>query len=314
MTSLMVWAQHWQGLSRSSLTRGIAAAGTLTVMIATANPANADAVDSSVFTRPIPFELVKGHGVAVCEAYLRVLNKARYEAPPFCGRPDPDSEPGFERLEPRYLTASEIYPLFNHVHAFMYFGDQDHVEHIYHANIDSHLGYWDTTVDTEKEIADELKLNYLRVWTYRSPVDIDNDGHADRVLFWQGYGVADAFGSCGVSVSPGRRWGDGDIPQRAFILSDEPLAIDEKRTRAIFGDSSGSSRNAIQSAVIAKRNPFSPLAGSIGIFKYGGLFYMDIEDVPALEKAPEHLNVLLRDHARTTKVCELQTVNKVLSK
>lgn len=283
-------------------------------MMAAASAAGSDAVDSSVYTRPIPFKLVKGHGVPVCEAYLRVLNKARFAVSPFCGRPDPDSEPGFEHLERRYLTASEIEPLFNHVHAFMNFGDQDHVENAYHPGAQPDHGYWDTNLENVKGLAFALNQRYLRVWTFQDTVDIDNDGRPDQVLLWQGYGAADNFGPCGIAFSPHRDWIVLYTPQRAFILSADPHRINEGKTRSIFGDPQGSSKNAVQSAVFEKHNPFDPLAGSIDIFKYRGLYYIDVEDLPALETSPEHLEVLLRDHARAEKVCELQTVEKALSK
>jgi hypothetical protein len=48
--------------------------------------------------RRYPFKLTKGRGIPVCEAYLQRLNSTLYSTPPFCGRPENNSVPGFEAL------------------------------------------------------------------------------------------------------------------------------------------------------------------------------------------------------------------------
>src|SRR4029077_18977234 len=78
------------------------------------------------------FSLLEGHGIPVCEAYLELLNKTKFEVTPFCGRPDEGPVKGFEHLDGHFMNVEEIMPLFTKVWEFVRFGDQTHAEKFFH--------------------------------------------------------------------------------------------------------------------------------------------------------------------------------------
>ncbi len=242
------------------------------------------------------FSLIKGRGVAVCDAYLKVLNRTNFKLTPFCGRPEDGPVPGFVHLQRRDLTAEQIQPLFNDVYEFMRFDDEFHVETFFHMPLEL--------------VAQDLRFNWIHVWTYSAPVDIANDGAPANVLIWQGYGAERDGAICGI---PNDR--DSDRPwyidQRAFVLSPDGKTIDAQKTREIFGAAGEAS-----ATYRAKRphgnspflprgaNPFRPLADTIGIFGYEGAYYIQTENKPTSKCAAlPPVRVLLREHGRTRQMC-----------
>lgn len=235
----------------------------------------------------IKFRLIGGKGVPVCEAYLRRLNQAHFQADPFCGIPESDTVPGFESLERHYLSVAEIGALFNYVHAFMYYGDQHHADSI----VDQ---------DSQKTIDQYTAFGWLRVWKYAPTLDIENNGIPDNVIVWQGYGASDKGGHCG-STYDHKPWDFSLVEQRAFILSTDGKTIDEERTRAIFGAqvSGGALRATAES-------PFQPLSDSLGFFRYEGVDYIEADTKPVSRNTRAPLFVYRRARGQTTKVCEVQ--------
>src|ERR1700675_1921036 len=68
------------------------------------------------------FRLTRGHALQICEAYLKRLNRTAYQEPPYCGRPENDQIPGFERLQRVALAPEEIVGLYGQIGAFMLSG------------------------------------------------------------------------------------------------------------------------------------------------------------------------------------------------
>lgn len=256
------------------------------------------------------FIMIKGQGVPVCEAYLDVLNRTPLERTPFCSRPDNGPVP-FVPLPRQYLRADEILPLFNYVWEFMRFDDQHHSERVFHPNPNPKLSLWSTDVETLDGISSALGRDWMHVWTYAKPVDIANDGKPLRLLIWQGYGVSRSGASCGADYASGL-WDSTYTEQRVFVLNADGKTIDEGQTRELFGRTgsraSGNGHSSEPrdqySSLPPGATPFEPLADSIGVFGYGGRFYIQAENKPASRGAtPPPVEVYLREQAHTTKVC-----------
>jgi len=254
------------------------------------------------------FSVVKGHGVPVCEAYLDLLNHQEFAVMPFCGPPDGDSRNGFQSLERRHLTASEILALFNRAYEFMHFDNQDHVERIFHLNVEHpERSVWNADVESETGIKELMENGVLNVWTYVAPLDLENNGSSDHVLIWHGYGATDSAAACGELVPrPGTAWDATYVPTRAFILTTDGKRIDEQRTRAVFGASGALVGKRVEGpGKFAKARPFRPLADSVGIFRYQGRYYIDTQNIPKSEGAPTPIVVSLRENGHTKQQCSL---------
>jgi hypothetical protein len=256
------------------------------------------------------FKIITGHGVAVCEAYLDLLNQTPLERTPFCGRPENGPAP-FVPLERHELGVDDILPLFNYVYEFMRFDDQHHVEKFFYPQPDTSKSYWSTDATTRWDLGEALGFHWVHVWTYGTPIDIANDDMPVRLLIWQGYGAARSGASCGVDYASGP-WDGTYTEQRAFVLSADGKTIDEAQTRAIFGMAgTGASKGhaGTQPRVNTRglppgAKPFKPLADSIGIFGYGGRYYIQSENKPASRgAAPPAVEVFLREHGQSNKVC-----------
>jgi hypothetical protein len=294
-----VWFELKRGfLAATALSFAAALSTSIAAPQAASDPKESDQ------SQPISFKLTQGNGVAVCEAYLGFLNRTRFTVNPFCGRPDSDPAHGFEYLQRRDLSANEILSLFNYVHAFMHFNDQYHAERTFHPNA-QHMekSYWSTDVSSESEINDLLGLHWIHVWTYSAPIDLNNDGMPFNVLIWHGYGADGNGAVCGTNYAH-HPWDFSYTRQRAFILTADGKQIDEKRTRAIFG-APAQLTPTHASARGSEERPFHPLADSIGIFRFGGRYYIDTENIP---KSPGGGTVIvyLRENGRGQQVCTLR--------
>jgi len=276
------------------------------------------------------FAMIKGQGVPVCEAYLELLNQSSLEPTPFCGRPETGPVP-FAPLERRDLGVDDILPLFNYVWEFLRFNDQHHVDKFFHPHadpskqygVDESKSYWSADVETADGITQIRDvLHRMSVWTYKTPVDIGNDGMPVRLLVWQGYGVPEwGGGKCGVVYGRDVSYN----PQRVFVLSTDGKTIDEAQTRAIFGMPTKPSSKARDTAreplsypdPPAGAKPFKALADSIGIFGYDGRYYIQTENTPASHRAgpdpvqdePPPVKVFLRERGHTSQVCAFRPQN-----
>ncbi len=263
-------------------------------------------------TRKSTFSVMKGKGTPVCDDYANLLNRTHFEVTSFCGRPDDDPAHGFAHLERRYLSADEIFLLFNRVDAFMKFSDQDLADRPPRPSPQHpHRVVYQKAVTSVEEVRQILSLNYLKVWTYSVPIDIQNNGTPIRVLMWQGYGVTDKGAPCGDSPAS-KPWSFPYMEQRAFVLTDDGAELDERRTRAIFGAQAGlgpSQRGVIDlmgAAPAPGERPFAPLADSVGIFEYAGRYYIHTENIPVSSTAAAPIRILLNEHSKTRLICEIR--------
>jgi hypothetical protein len=257
--------------------------------------------------------------LGVCAAYRQLLTETKFEVTPFCGRPDDGSVPGFTPLKRNYWGVEQIWPIFMHVYEFMLFDDQFHVEMTPSGNPANPFAMRPmrtADVITKDLMAMNLRLKWIRVWSYEEPIDIENDGSPLNVLIWEGYGVTQGAQVCGVVYS-GHPWGSPYINQQVFIINSDGKTIDENLTREIFGTQEESmparlTRQPSKSPFLpVGANPFRPLADTIGIFEYRGMYYIETEDKPKNKDAPlPPVVVYLREHGHTTKVCSIQLKNE----
>jgi hypothetical protein len=247
------------------------------------------------------FRLVKGRGVPVCEGYLDLLNRTDFLAMPFCGRPDGDPAHGFQMPERHYLTAGEIWPLFDRVYRFTHFGDQGYDKKFFHPNMNPEKSFWSENVEDETNIKEMVQGRELVVWTYSVGLDLDNNGTSDRVLLWLGYGAGDSSGVCG-ALYASKPWDFPYLPQRAFVLTADGKRIDEARTRAIFGATGTVASGKVG---IAGKPALHVLADSVGIFRYRGRYYIDTERTPKLKNGPSPIDVYSREGGHTKQQCSL---------
>jgi hypothetical protein len=246
----------------------------------------------------VGLKLTHGKGTAVCDAYLQRLTQSHLEVAEtlFCGRPEDESVPGFQRLERHYLTEAEALPLVNRVQKFMAVGDQNQVQRTYYSNAEHpELAHWSDDMELPSQI---LKFgSWTKVWTYRTPVDVENNGSPDPVLLWQGSPAA---------TSKGRACGDAFIETRAFVLSPDGKTIDEAKTRAVFTTPAYVSSLETASSRTATEHRVIPLGDSIGIMLFEGRYYIDAADRTESKNATIRYAVFLHQDGRTKKVCALR--------
>ena len=255
------------------------------------------------------FSIVRGHGVAVCDAYLQLLNQTHFDVTPFCGRPDDGT--GFMHLRRHYWGVDQIFQLVPHVYGFMVFDNQFHLGRWFTPNPENpNKPLITTNPDTRDSIADFLRRNWMRVWSYEEPIDIENDGSSLDVLIWQDGGTR-----CGSDYAD-HPWTFPYVPQQAFIINSDGKTIDERLTRTIFGGPEESSptrslrRPKYIPGVAYHANPFRPLAESIGIFGYRGRYYIETENRSKTQDGPlPPVIVYLREHKSTAKLCTFRPEN-----
>jgi hypothetical protein len=251
------------------------------------------------------FALRKGEGIAVCAAYLKLLNSTTFDRTPFCGRPEEGPVNGFTPLERRYLNADEILVIYKNVLEFMTHNDQLHAEKFFNP----YIGSWEQNPITISEIQTFLTRNWMRVWTYARPLDIENNGSPVNLLIWQGYGATDTGSVCGGGQDDDHPWDFQYTDQRAFVLASDARSIDEIKTREIFGRIANPATSAsphVRKGDQTVRPGFRPVADTIGVFKYDGRYYIQVENKPpsAGDGLPP-IRVMLREHTRTSEICLL---------
>jgi len=265
------------------------------------------------------FALIKGKGIPVCEAYLQRLNRSDFKkkdgfrpeaSPPYCGRPEDDSVPGFSTLHRVQVTAQEVNRLtasiWNFTHPNVRFSECE----VRGADSSVCVPTWPLK-NTEKELSFELY-----VWGYSPQIDVENNGSPDNVIVWQGQGAGTSGGLCGevgLRYSPDAGLRQSQI---AYILTPDGRHLDEGRTKAIFG-------HPFQSYTVKEsdgyervfRNSYRPIGTSMGIFEYRNVFYIDTffdvwgdlenkrRDQPDLGN---RLAVILRKGGIARQVCEYE--------
>ena len=125
------------------------------------------------------YELVKGKGVEVCEAYEKSLNSFQPKVPMVCGR-SVSTQLGFDK--PKWEQPEEI----NLFGAFQDFG-----EFLWERDVNQgayfERGQWKGTPAQLLEAQKRYQDNRDRIWVDRPPLladfDIDNDGTTEHVYF-----------------------------------------------------------------------------------------------------------------------------------
>jgi uncharacterized protein len=249
---------------------------------------------------PLPifahFSLTKGQSVPVCEAYLERLNRSWYPNYPTCDRPEDDRSKGFRKLERIVLSAEEVLPFWASVRSFVLDGDPDRWKR--HEAWLKERGLPAVYGDRERQLQLIRAETSLHVYRFRQPIDLDNDGSADRVVMWRD-------GQCG--------YFDGPLPrswlQIPIVLNAAGDGPDVERTRQLFGHPIDGYR--LPTGKLVSR--FRPISLRAGLFWYEGSYYTDgffdewgdFDNQRA--KDPEignRLGVFLRRNNVTSQICE----------
>lgn len=222
------------------------------------SPEPAFEVDDRAFQmddRPYVFELTRGRGTAVCDAFLNRLNHSYYQYPPYCGIPESDSVPGFARLNRKMLSVKQAQLLFSPVYWFEGTGARSQGTPGKNQDINLFaMGY-------------RVLGHYSApVWRYQPPIDIENNGHPDDVVIWQGIGKTTGY-FCGQRFNVGDYW---RVPQRAFVMTDDGIHVDEEKTRQIFYRPPYTARypNGTTSTYLV------PIGLTADVFEFMNLFYV----------------------------------------
>lgn len=246
------------------------------------------------------FRLLQGQGTPVCGALLKRLQVTKFQAPPYCGIPENDSVSGFAYLHRVPLTESEIVELFPKVFSFTFKQNQ----------------YAVPRQSRAAEIKNYIQGGTVRVWRYVPEISVENDGKPDNVAVWQGAGIYPGESS---SFQCGETWRVNDPPdgvrttQMALVLTSGDRAIDQKRTKQLFGNP-----GKAKPYILAYQRmggglaPFGPLGGEMGFLEYKGTYYIYAFDGAVLtdrhadlaaKDMPNSLMVYVRKPSTVRQVC-----------
>lgn len=161
------------------------------------NPCIRRAYDArlSRLTHDNRYELEKGRGVEVCEAYEKSLNSFWPRLPMVCGRPA-SSELGFDKPKWEQTHDPAIAEAFWDYSKFLWERDVNPIRYFR----SDHWPQWKDTPTQRQQAYRSFENNRERLWVERPPVradiDIDNDGKTDHVYFEQPCGsvYGDLFG------------------------------------------------------------------------------------------------------------------------
>jgi hypothetical protein len=226
------------------------------------------------------FDLEKGAGTPVCDAYLQRLNETRFESPPFCDRPENDRIPGFSLLHRIPLSPAETARLYPRILTFL--GSR--------TSTPPHpLDEYATA-----QAASGGQGPVIFAWRYAARLDIENDGHARNVIVWTGPPFSELNRPCGSMPEDPRLTEPLRRNQLAFVLSDDGLELDDGRTQALFGHSPAAERQTVQ---------FEPLGFTFDLFEYRDQIYFDtFFDEPQSRR--DRLAVFVRREGVTHQVCQ----------
>lgn len=253
------------------------------------------------------FVLTSGHGTPVCEAYLQRLNLTDFEEPPYCGRPESTTVPGFDLLQRRWMSRADYVRLLPRVGSFL---QNRPIEdfYVYRKGPDGKdiLG---------PPLEDFYSPTFLPfVWFYAPPVDIGNNGAPVQVVIWSEEDRNDP--SCSVPIGP------QPLPARpaesGVILTADSSDIDQTRTRAVFQhpDAGFWGPTGPHGKGPKKLYPgYRPIGTDVGIFRYRGVTYFDtfftnyelgdFHDARRHDKRlPDTLGVFVHTDLHTQEVCE----------
>ena len=214
------------------------------------------------------FRMTKGAGVPVCAAYLKRLQATSFEHPPYCGRPENDSVPGFALLHRVPLSAEEILALYDRVQGFMLHGNQNWQEH----EADRMRGLGIKAPVAKISVADikvSISAGWLKAWRYDPAVDVENDGSLDNLVLWLGQGTGSEIGVCG--TVPSNLPSPVRLSQIGLLLTLAGDSIDTDKTLNIFAHPFPYSAANVPS----RRERPRMIGPQLGIFEYQGTYYLD---------------------------------------
>jgi len=267
------------------------------------------------------FQLTKGSGVPVCDAYLERLNKSEYDKPPYCDRPENDSVKGFAKLNRVPLSPADVHDLYPIVWSFMLSANQpifDWHDMKFQQKL-TQSGQHKLSEEGAKLLQMDIDAGSAKMWRYDPPIDIDNDGVPDNVEVWHGIALPIGVGGrqCGDDAYP--IFPSGTVlrqPQVALVVSGNNDRLDAFITVKIFGHPKEGYR--LTDGSISDK--FRPIGRTIGIFKYQDIYYFDTffdgwGDIENKRKKNEDivntLAVFLHQGGKTKQICEyLMTDNK----
>ena len=255
------------------------------------------------------FELVRGAGVEVCEAYVEMLRRIDFVKPPYCDRPEPVGVPGFEPLRRVRLPVEVQVDIGMAIPALMR-GEKDPAKYLGAADASS--VEWDIARASQK-VPIETEPS-----AFDPPLDVDNDGRPDRVAYFPERMIL-----CGEQTEMNK---DGSLlaVQRHAVALDERGRIDVARTRAWFA-------HPVPYVVTYKdsvsRKPitvttadFRPLAGMTTFTRFRGRTYFDgfmdwMGDLEGAHRFDPALNTTLavyeNDHGKIHQRCEIKWFDRV---
>jgi hypothetical protein len=222
-------------------------------------------------TEPV-FELTRGKNVPACQAYLQRLKQTQFSQPAYCGRPEDDRVPGFQRLQRVMLSATEVERRGSLVETIAYPLNIDRWP--YYEQMNANGGVFPGTPRSFQ--ATVLPGKHYSSWRYTPEVDIDNDGTPDDILIWNidELDHPDCGGYRGPPPGPVR------ADQWAFILTKDGRTIDQARTIEIFGHPDGGYLLPT-GPIPGSHGPITFLkslrlmGNSYGVFRYRNLYYFE---------------------------------------
>jgi hypothetical protein len=244
------------------------------------------------------FKVVSGKGKPVCEVLAKKLNATYFAKPPLCGIPEGTSTDGFTNLTRVMLTPDQVVKLWSKIFWFVQAQDQSA-----------------TSEQAPPEEARSLVGTDIVAWRFEPQVSLNNTGRADNILIWQGYGVDTMKAECGTDVFLLGELQPFYATQLGFVLTPDNQQIDVTKTRELFGHPSADSVTRPPTLSVG-RKPFDEIGTSVGVFKYGELFYISTfyekstGDFYGKRKYQDALKstlaVVLRDKGRSTLACEIR--------
>jgi hypothetical protein len=256
----------------------------------------------TVVTKPrrYRFKISRAAGVPVCEAYLQRLNQTSFYNPPYCGRPESKTVPGFAWLTRVALTRLQTLALYPRLEAF---------------NLGRRLGIPQPLDPTERKLANLGGPGlWLHAWRYEPEVDISNSGKPRNVVVWSPAPPYDSGAPCGFDELRSGEPVTSRPEEIAFIANEDTTRIEDGPTLKLFGNPT----NGLPVPNDKHERPFMsfvPIGDSFGVFEYRNLTYYDTfyagggwPDFQGkrtnLSSLDRHLAVFLRRRGVTREVCE----------
>lgn len=255
----------------------------------------------------------RGANLPVCSAYVSQLERMATRNELNCGREEPQDSQRFTRQSRIQLSTAELYEISEQLFGFAEHSDS----HYYDKWRENQLAYCQdsanrqmcdlflkerrTTESAGGKWGEPVNRNYLRgsrAWRYESGVDIDNDGVRDAVLLWRREPCG-AVNYKGVIVSS---------PTYAFVMDPAYRAVDEVKTRRVFGHPVSTWPTGIVS------EKFRFVGDQFGLFVFDGRAYFDtfltsLSDFENRRSGDEllssRLGVFLHMSGATQQVCEI---------